>query len=71
MSLRYNQKAQARMPDQGRQIFLCSAKKILAIAQAASVNPVHVAAQQIFPGLPGRFAKPGSLRPGQARKGLR
>jgi len=40
------------MPDQGRQIFLCSAKKILAIAQAASVNPVHVAAQQIFPAFP-------------------
>jgi hypothetical protein len=40
------------MLGQGRQIFLCSAKKILAIAQAASVEAGHVAAQQIFPALP-------------------
>jgi len=69
MSLRYNQKAQARMPDQGRQIFLCSAKKILAIAQAASVNPVHVAAQQIFPAFPVGSQSPGRCTPVRQGKG--
>jgi hypothetical protein len=50
------------------QKFLCSAKKMLAIAPASRVEASHVAAQQIFSAFPAGIKSPGRCAPDRQGK---